>query len=466
MSNDKTLADVQPGGRVRLGDQRSDLVPGIVRCAKCQFQLARSNLNMHSGTVTAGDSKTEPCPNGCGPLWPVTWETWAREGWAEAERLHLENAALSAQPSPGGQGDAPRCFVSLDMLAGSRHKFGEVFDHPQGSFVRYEDHVRALAARQPVGQNWQHIANEWADAATNGVQWLRNIRDGASTVADALACMESNVERIRQLKPQPVGEPVEATDAMVEAALQSTVAHNAAPWRQVVASEDHADFISDMRAAINAALAARPSPLTVETTTTSTQTVPDHCDRIFWQHNYYQLPVGPTDQKKPTKRRQTAVETLQGLGYLWRNDAWIAPPEQAVDLGQLRVLADHATGRINHANNGLCPDQIEGHDARDPDCTVCRALTDSHGDGHAHNFQAVKVVATRNLQCERGCGRKTTRQRIFECTINPFNTNADGSVKSECEVRAQAQAKADAWRPDPYTCKACQAKIDSQAMGK
>lgn len=63
-TDNKTLADVQPGGRVRLGDQRSDLVPGIVRCAKCQFQLARSNLNMHSGTVTAGDSKTEPCPNG------------------------------------------------------------------------------------------------------------------------------------------------------------------------------------------------------------------------------------------------------------------------------------------------------------------------------------------------------------------------------------------------------------------
>ncbi len=38
MSNDKTtLADLQPGGRVRLGDQRSDLVPGIVRCAKCSF---------------------------------------------------------------------------------------------------------------------------------------------------------------------------------------------------------------------------------------------------------------------------------------------------------------------------------------------------------------------------------------------------------------------------------------------
>ncbi|MBH1623843.1 hypothetical protein I5U15_14960 [Stenotrophomonas maltophilia] len=100
-TNDKTLADVQPGGMVRLGDQRSDLVPGIVRCAKCSFQLHRTNLYLQSGTVGAGDSKTEPCPNGCGPLWPVTWETWAREGWAEAERLHLENAALAARQPVG-----------------------------------------------------------------------------------------------------------------------------------------------------------------------------------------------------------------------------------------------------------------------------------------------------------------------------------------------------------------------------
>ncbi|WP_401733535.1 hypothetical protein [Stenotrophomonas muris] len=164
MSTDKTLADVQPGGRVRLGDQRSDLVPGIVRCAECQFQLARSNLNMHDGTVTAGDSKTEPCPNGCGPLWPVTWETWAREGWAEAERLHLENAALSAQPSPGGQGDLLD-HVLREMEAGAV----QMLPDPAPEVIRgWAVRIRAaqvspvdrgqglisllLAARQPVGQ--------------------------------------------------------------------------------------------------------------------------------------------------------------------------------------------------------------------------------------------------------------------------------------------------------------------------
>lgn len=178
MSNDnKTLADAQPGGRVRLGDQRSDLVPGIVRCAKCAFQLHRTNLYLQSGTVGAGDSKTEPCPNGCGPLWPVTWETWAREGWAEAERLHLENAALSAQPSPGGQGDAlqilanylcvPVCDLDMEdtmSLQGAVEAIDLALDprqpvriygccaQPEGELHTAEcPNMRHLAARQPVG---------------------------------------------------------------------------------------------------------------------------------------------------------------------------------------------------------------------------------------------------------------------------------------------------------------------------
>lgn len=48
------------------------LLPGVMRCAKCDFRLIRHNVYAASGTITAGDSNTEPCPNGCGPLWPVT----------------------------------------------------------------------------------------------------------------------------------------------------------------------------------------------------------------------------------------------------------------------------------------------------------------------------------------------------------------------------------------------------------
>lgn len=38
-----------------------------------------------------------------------------------------------------------------------------------------------------------------ADMATNGLQWLKNIRDGISTPEEAIAEMESNLKRIRAL---------------------------------------------------------------------------------------------------------------------------------------------------------------------------------------------------------------------------------------------------------------------------
>ncbi|MBN5028241.1 hypothetical protein JY419_02220 [Stenotrophomonas maltophilia] len=255
-TDNKTLADVQPGGRVRLGDGLPPLpeprdmgytTDSVMRTytmtgytAEQMQDYARAALSAQLAPVHQIDAET---------LWWLqdAINTMAEGGnQSHARFLQSLHDSLSVQPSPGGQGDT-------------------LEDEARRMFEAQAD---SLAA--PWSHQWEPTKEHWRKAA--------------------LAAR------------QPVGEPVEATDAMVEAALQSTVANNASPWRQVVASEDHADFISDMRAAINAALAARPSPITAEATTTSTQTVPDHCDRIFWQHNYYQLPVWPTDQKKPTKR--------------------------------------------------------------------------------------------------------------------------------------------------------------------
>ncbi|HEL4279761.1 TPA: hypothetical protein UN081_000701 [Stenotrophomonas maltophilia] len=163
----KTLADVQPGGMVRLGDQRSDLVPGIVRCAKCSFQLHRTNLYLQSGTVGAGDSKTEPCPNGCGPLWPVTWETWAREGWAEAERLHLENAALAARQPVGEvsvkKADANNYCLILRALGMEE----------EGDPVAEVQALIEARDRQPVGEPvaWQSMATCPRDGTAVLLRW-------------------------------------------------------------------------------------------------------------------------------------------------------------------------------------------------------------------------------------------------------------------------------------------------------
>lgn len=48
-----------------------------------------------------------------------------------------------------------------------------------------------------------------------------------------------------------------------------------------------------------------------------------------------------------------------------------------VSESALDTLRRFATGNVKHMNNGLCPDDIDGHEARDPDCPVCRALLDT-----------------------------------------------------------------------------------------
>lgn len=74
--------------------------PGVMRCAKCQFRLIRNVLYAQTGNIGVGTSETEPCPNGCGPLWPVTWKDECKEAdkcWdQQVERAVKAEADLSA----------------------------------------------------------------------------------------------------------------------------------------------------------------------------------------------------------------------------------------------------------------------------------------------------------------------------------------------------------------------------------
>ena len=52
--------------------------------------------------------------------------------------------------------------------------------------------------------------------------------------------------------------------------------------------------------------------------------------------------------------------------------------KQVQEIGALHeamhVLVAHAEGRARHLFNGQCPDAVEGHAARDPQCLVCQSL--------------------------------------------------------------------------------------------
>lgn len=122
MSNDnKTLADVQPSGRLRLGDQAE----------RARFEVWAHAQSYRGGNIMADRDAVHPDMY-ADPIAQLTWKSW--------------QAALSAQPSPGGQDalhDAARRVIS-DVDSGD---YGGTI-----SMATYDALVAALAARQPVGE--------------------------------------------------------------------------------------------------------------------------------------------------------------------------------------------------------------------------------------------------------------------------------------------------------------------------
>lgn len=126
------------------------LCPGQMRCAKCKLELTRRTLFVQSGAIGAGSSETEPCPNGCGPLWPVTWEQEARACYAAMDRLFDEKQRAEAER------DALRARVAeLEAIAAM---LGAVVQGAQEEFVR----VPYGASHEDVAQinEWHKMAQE------------------------------------------------------------------------------------------------------------------------------------------------------------------------------------------------------------------------------------------------------------------------------------------------------------------
>lgn len=60
-------------------------------------------------------------------------------------------------------------------------------------------------------------------------------------------------------------------------------------------------------------------------------------------------------------------------------------------------------------------------------------------------FQEVKLTVKATAPCGK-CGIKCTRTKVFSQTLNPFNTNADGSVKTRDQIMVELQPKAAQYR--------------------
>lgn len=86
------------------------------------------------------------------------------------------------------------------------HVLDVVSPHDKDRCAACQRASRLITEEYSPDETTDHIANEWADMATNGIVWLRNIRDGISTPVEALTEMESNLQRIQKLRAvEPTG---------------------------------------------------------------------------------------------------------------------------------------------------------------------------------------------------------------------------------------------------------------------
>ncbi|WP_242877298.1 hypothetical protein [Stenotrophomonas maltophilia] len=187
MSNDnKTLADVQPGGRVRLGDSLPPLPEPSVTGYGFDSVLRRI-----------------PMP-----------------GFTAEQMRDYALAALSAQPSPGGQGDAP-----LRVFSAGRWTYdgtGQSFSHEDmdsAAFVVYRDD--SLAARQAVGKIDEAAVLRRAAAVLDMWEGDSNQTGYMGDFKDAQAILEVLAQNAAQsAQAVDLGQSIPSELAPVAAALK------------------------------------------------------------------------------------------------------------------------------------------------------------------------------------------------------------------------------------------------------
>lgn len=70
-----------------------------------------------------------------------------------------------------------------------------------------------------------------------------------------------------------------------------------------------------------------------------------------------------------------------------------------------------------------------------------------------YRFDEVKMYGYKTGKC--GCGKQRHRQRKFWATINPFNKNDDGTMKTTADIRKDLKKQIDEWKKEPITCEVC-----------
>ncbi|EMM5891752.1 ead/Ea22-like family protein [Klebsiella michiganensis] len=170
--------DLDAAEKRNAESESSGIAPGILRCSECSFVQTKNIISVTADTITTVESESELCPNGCGPLQPVTWKALAiqlmfttKQGVSDfleakkriAELEEAEQKLCAANVTLDARAELAECrlaemesrtvtiepfrsFVTDADLA-ALHRFAECCDDPEsGGHDLEQEQVRRLEA--------------------------------------------------------------------------------------------------------------------------------------------------------------------------------------------------------------------------------------------------------------------------------------------------------------------------------
>lgn len=73
-----------------------------------------------------------------------------------------------------------------------------------------------------------------------------------------------------------------------------------------------------------------------------------------------------------------------------------------------------------------------------------------------YTFDVVKHSVSKSGKCSV-CGKRIRRAKTFDATVNPYNQNIRGEMKTHEEVRRDLIQRANTWLAAPIKCASCEA---------
>lgn len=207
-------------------------VPGLHRCAKCGCKTVCNTLNAVTGTIRA-DSKPQDCPNGCGPMWPVT----EREAGNDmADRLE----ALTPREEAPAEAGEDAAWVWLN---------GHVECDPADRDYSADEMVDAYMAGQAAlrARSSEPVAWRYRCLDPQGL-WL--LTDHAPT--NAAIVDRPNVWEVQPLYTHPAADPDKLRVAREALEKVRNVTHRSTGFSDLCARRDAFKVADEALAALNA----------------------------------------------------------------------------------------------------------------------------------------------------------------------------------------------------------------------